>query len=114
MPPEHTDDEPEYTDDEPDDEESDYDDEPAGLQADQVVREAIRQIAQLTGKQTLGSTSLEPVDDGWLVGVETIEDHRLPSSIDLLGLYLVELDEHGELIAYRRVRRYPRGKSEVS
>ncbi|MEH1015250.1 gas vesicle protein GvpO [Micromonospora sp. CPCC 206060] len=105
---EHTDDEPGYTDDE-----SEYDDEPAGLAAAQVPREAMRQIAELTGKQTLGAISLEPTDEGWLVGVETIEDQRLPSSIDLLGLYLVELDGYGELLAYRRVRRYPRGKSEV-
>lgn len=73
-----------------------------------------RQIAELTGKEVVGVTSLEPTDDGWLVGVEVVEDHRIPTSIDLLGLYQVEIDNAGEMLAYQRLRRYPRGKGEGS
>jgi len=52
---------------------------------------------------------VEPSEDGWYVGVEVIEDRRIPSSTDILATYEVEIDENGELLSYRRVRRYSRG-----
>ncbi|MEV0733731.1 gas vesicle protein [Polymorphospora sp. NPDC050346] len=75
-------------------------------------REGLRQVIELIGKEPLGITSVEPTDDGWLVGVEVVEDHRIPTSTDLLGLYEVELDLAGGLFAYRRTRRYQRGKGD--
>lgn len=92
-----------------------YDDEEEYVEpvsAAEAAREGLRQIVELTGKDPLGITSLESVEDGWLVGVEVIEDHRIPASTDLLGLYEVELDVEGGLLGYRRVRRYQRGKGD--
>ncbi|SCE81623.1 Gas vesicle synthesis protein GvpO [Micromonospora purpureochromogenes] len=92
-----------------------YDDEEyvEPIPAAQAAREGLTQIAALTGKDALGTVSLQATDEGWLVGVEVVEDHRIPASTDLLGLYEVELDLDGGLIGYRRVRRYQRGKGEV-
>lgn len=84
------------------------------LAAAGAARAGFRQLAELTGKETVGVTSVERSGDGWLVGVEVVEDHRTPASIDLLGLYQVQVDDGGELLAYQRVRRYPRGESGVS
>ena len=70
---------------------------------------AMRQIAELTGKQPEGVTGVEPAEDGWMVGVEVMEDRRIPSSTDILATYEVELDPDGELVSYRRVKRYTRG-----
>ena len=84
-----------------------------GVSAAEAAREGLRQIVELTGKDPLGITSLESTEEGWLVGVEVIEDHRIPASTDLLGLYEVELDVEGGLLGYRRVRRYQRGKGDV-
>jgi hypothetical protein len=83
-----------------------------GISAAEAAREGLRQIVELTGKDPLGITSIEPTDDGWLVGVEVVEDHRIPASTDLLGLYEVELDLTGSLFGYRRTRRYQRGKGD--
>jgi gas vesicle protein GvpO len=83
-----------------------------GISAAEAAREGLRQIVTLVAKDPLGITSIEPTDDGWLVGVEVVEDHRIPASTDLLGLYEVELDLAGDLIAYRRTRRYQRGKGD--
>ncbi|MEU5789320.1 gas vesicle protein [Micromonospora purpureochromogenes] len=83
------------------------------IPAARAAREGLAQIAALTGKDALGTVSLQATDEGWLVGVEVVEDHRIPASTDLLGLYEVELDLDGGLIGYRRVRRYQRGKGEV-
>ncbi|MFD0786725.1 gas vesicle protein, partial [Micromonospora azadirachtae] len=83
------------------------------LSAAEAAREGLRQVVELTGRDPVGTTSLKAVRDGWLVGVEVIEDRRIPASTDLLGLYEVELDIDGALLGYRRVRRYQRGKGEV-
>jgi gas vesicle protein GvpO len=84
----------------------------AGLTAAQAARTALRQIAELTGKQPKGITGVEPAEGGWVVGVEVVEDRRIPSSSDILAAYETGLDMDGELLAYRRVRRYPRGRTD--
>jgi hypothetical protein len=80
-----------------------------GLTAAKAGQAARRQIAELTGKDSEGVTGIEPADDGWMVGVEVVEDRRVPSSVDILATYEVELDTGGELVSYRRVKRYTRG-----
>jgi len=63
----------------------------------------------MTGKDPEGIVSLEqPRDDRWTVGVEVVETRRIPDSTDILAVYEVELDAEGELLAYRRVKRYSR------
>jgi hypothetical protein len=84
------------------------------LTAAQVAQQGLRQIAELTGKQTEGVTGVEPAEYGWIVGVEVVEDRRIPSSTDLLATYEAELDMEGELLSYRRFRRYARGRGDNS
>jgi len=36
----------------------------------------------------------------------------VPSSTDVLAIYEIELDMDGELMSYRRVRRYSRGRGD--
>jgi Gas vesicle synthesis protein GvpO len=81
------------------------------LTAAGVGEVALEHIAGLTGKETVGVTFVEPTDDGWQAGVEIVEDARVPSSSDLLAVYQADLDPDGELLAYRRIQRYPRGSS---
>ena len=83
--------------------------EPPPLPAPEIAEIATRDIAQLTGKKPLGATSVMPTDDGWTVEVEVVEDRRIPSSTDMLAIYEVVLDLDGELLSYRRTRRYIRG-----
>jgi hypothetical protein len=83
--------------------------EPPPLGAQDIADLALRDITGLTGKKPLGATSVMPTDDGWAVEVEVIEDRRVPSSTDMLALYEVVLDLDGELLSYRRTRRYSRG-----
>ena len=60
-------------------------------------------------RSTEAITSLERTDDGrWVVGVEVVETRRIPDSTDILAVYEAELDPEGELLAYRRVKRYSR------
>lgn len=74
---------------------------------------ALRSLVDLTTREPIGVTSVSPTDDGWLVEVEVVEDRRIPSSADILGLYEVDLTLDGDLISYSRTRRYPRGSSDA-
>jgi len=82
------------------------------LTAAKAGQAALGQITELTGKEPEGVTGVERGEDGWVVGVEVVEDRRVPSSTDLLAIYEIELDMDGELMSYRRVRRYSRGRGD--
>jgi Gas vesicle synthesis protein GvpO len=83
-----------------------------GIKPAKAGQLAMRQIAELTGKQPEGVTGIERGDDGWIVGVEVVEDRRVPSSSDVLATYATEIDPDGELLSYRRVKRYLRGRGD--
>ena len=48
---------------------------------------------------------------GCKVTVELVELSRVPNSTDVLGCYVVTLDDDGELVGYERVRRYQRSQT---
>jgi Gas vesicle synthesis protein GvpO len=83
-----------------------------GLTAAKAGQLGLRQVAELTGKETEGVTGVARAEDGWIVGVEVVEDRRIPSSTDILAIYETEVDMDGELVSYRRVRRYTRGRGD--
>ncbi|NEW72145.1 gas vesicle protein GvpO [Streptomyces rhizosphaericus] len=82
------------------------------LVARDAARSAARHVRGLTGRAPEGVTSLERTEDGWTVGIEVVETHRIPDSTDILAEYRVELDDRGELVSYRRAERYYRGRAE--
>jgi Gas vesicle synthesis protein GvpO len=82
------------------------------LSAAEAGREGLEQITELTGKNSESVTGVERSQDGWLVNVEVVEDRRIPSSTDILSTYEAEIDNDGELLSYRRVRRYSRGSGD--
>ncbi|WP_406266520.1 gas vesicle protein [Nocardia sp. NBC_00881] len=90
-----------------------HESEPAPLTAAQAAGAAIDHLVELTAKEAQGATSVEPADHGWTVEVEVLEDRRIPSSADMMALYEVEIDLDGNLLAYRRTKRYSRGSSDI-
>jgi hypothetical protein len=84
------------------------------LTARQAARTALRQIVELTAKRAESITGVERREDGWTVSIEVVEDRRVPSSADILATYETRLDEDGELMSYRRVRRYSRGRGDCN
>jgi Gas vesicle synthesis protein GvpO len=82
------------------------------MTAGQAAKAALRQIAELTAKQPEGVTVVERTEDGWTVGIELVEDQRIPSSADILATYETTIDADGELLSYRRVKRYARGRGD--
>jgi hypothetical protein len=77
--------------------------------AEWIARRAAEHVAEMTGKEPEGIVALEHADEGgWLVDVEVVESRRVPDSTDILAIYEAELDAEGEMVAYRRVKRYSR------
>jgi hypothetical protein len=93
--------------------EAQYDREEPSLTAREAVDIVRESITEITDGEPVRITSVAPSDEGgWIVEVETVEDRRIPSSADMLALYEVELDSDGEMLAYRRIRRYMRGQTD--
>jgi hypothetical protein len=82
------------------------------LPAMAAAEAGLQQVADLTGREPQGVTSLQPTEGGWVVGIEVVEDRRVPSSADVLALYEAKIDSRGDLTGYARKRRYVRGKSD--
>jgi hypothetical protein len=84
----------------------------SALSAPEAAAAASRHVAELTGKPTQGVTALKPSEDGWTVGVEVLEDSRIPSSADILAMYEADVDMDGTLLSYHRLNTYPRGRGD--
>lgn len=79
-----------------------------------VAREAARQLAELTGREPETVTGMSRTDDGWQVELDVLELHRVPETADVLAAYVVETDDEGQLVSYRRTRRYVRSQVQGS
>ncbi|MGP4000139.1 gas vesicle protein GvpO [Streptomyces sp. 8N706] len=77
-----------------------------------AATEARRRLTSLICHPTEGVSAVRRTEDGWLVCVDVLEVPRIPDTTSLLATYEVELDQDGELLQYRRVRRYRRGASD--
>ena len=75
-----------------------------------VARTGAQQLAELTGRNPEAVTALSRTEDGWQLEVEVLEIHRVPETADVLAVYQADLDENGELLSYRRLRRYTRAQ----
>jgi hypothetical protein len=81
------------------------------LAAKDAMRSGRAHLRELTGKDAEAVVRIEPDEDGgWRVALEVLELKRIPDTSDLLGCYELQLDEDGELVGYRRLRRYTRSE----
>jgi hypothetical protein len=81
------------------------------LSASKAAERAVEHVTTMTGRSAESVVGIERAgEDGWRVTVEVVETHRIPDSADILAVYDTEVDADGDLVAYRRARRYPRGR----
>jgi hypothetical protein len=78
----------------------------------QLARTAAQQLAELTGCDVSGVSGVEHTEDGWRIDVDIVELRRVPDTTSVLATYALDLDEDGELVGYRRVRRFNRASTE--
>jgi hypothetical protein len=75
-----------------------------------AARRAAEHVAGFTGRSPESVVSIDRADGGWQVGVEVVEARRIPDTQDVLAIYEVDVDAGGNLLSYRRIRRYARGE----
>lgn len=80
------------------------------LSLTEIARDAVRQLYAVTGMTPETISSIDHDDDYWYVEVEALEVSRIPPTTDILSSYRVQLDGDGEIVGYRRTRRYIRNQ----
>lgn len=82
-----------------------------GISAPEAVKRVREALPLLLGWPVESVIGVErDADGGWQVTVQVVELERIPRSADVLGAYVVSLDENGELEGYERRRRYARSQ----
>jgi hypothetical protein len=79
------------------------------LSAAELSQAALTTVQELTGYEPEAVTGLEWDGESWQLRVDVLELARIPNTTDVLGEYVVQLDERGTLRGLRRVRRFQRG-----
>jgi len=98
---------------EEEDERGAEDDRPDGqLSAKELAEAAATTIADLTGFEPESVAGLQWDGESWLVTVDVVELHRIPNTTDVLASYVVQLDDGGGLLGYKRTRRFIRSQVE--
>jgi Gas vesicle synthesis protein GvpO len=82
------------------------------MPAADLAAAARESIEALTGYSAESVSALEWDNDRWFVTVDVCELERVPNTSDVIGVYVVQLDEQGGLLGYRRSRRYIRSQAE--
>lgn len=82
------------------------------LTAAELGKAAMTTVRELTGYEPEAVTALEWDGEFWEVTVDVLELERIPNTTDVIGEYLVRLDESGTLRGYRRARRFQRSQAE--
>lgn len=80
----------------------------------EIALHAKQQLTLLTGLKADTVSSLNHDDQGWHVTADLIEMKRIPESTDMLGTYVMLLDDLGNLVRYERIRRYVRNQESES
>ncbi|WP_037582376.1 gas vesicle protein GvpO [Phaeacidiphilus oryzae] len=84
----------------------------SGWAPEDVAHRACRSLEILLTHPVEGVSAVCRSEDGWRVHVDVLEVARIPDTTSLLATYEVDLDGRGELLQYRRIRRYRRGSAD--
>jgi len=82
------------------------------LSAAELGKAAMRTVEELTGYDAEAVTALEWDGELWQAPVDALELSRIPNTTDVIGQYVVRLDEDGTLRGYHRERRFQRSQAE--
>jgi gas vesicle protein GvpO len=83
-----------------------------GVSARDLTLAAKQTVADLTGYPPEAVTGLQWDGESWLVTVEVCELQRVPNTTDVMATYVVQLDDRGGLLGYKRSHRFVRGSAE--
>jgi Gas vesicle synthesis protein GvpO len=84
----------------------------ARISARELALEARATVKDMTDFDPESVSALQWDGSTWLVSVEVCEMTRIPNTTDVMATYVVQLDDGGGLLGYKRERRYLRGEAE--
>jgi len=84
------------------------------LSAAELSQAAVTTVQELTGYEPEAVTALQWDGEFWDVTVDVLELARVPNTTDVVGSYVVQLDESGTLRGLKRAGRYVRGQATES
>jgi hypothetical protein len=84
----------------------------AGTVSARGVLATARELGSELGWSWEALSGLRREGDGWTVAMDVVETRRVPSTTDLIAVYEVDFDGAGELLGYRRLRHYVRGRGD--
>jgi hypothetical protein len=82
------------------------------LSARDLTLAARQTIEELTGYRAEAVSGFQWDGETWLVSVDVCELERIPNTTDVMATYVVQLDDRGLLLGYKRDRRFLRGQAE--
>jgi hypothetical protein len=82
------------------------------LSARDLTLAAKQTVEELIGFRAEAVSGFQWDGETWLVSVDVCELERIPNTTDVMATYIVQLDDRGSLLGYKRDRRFIRGQAE--
>lgn len=76
-----------------------------------LAERAKEQLAEVTGFKPVAAVGGFKDKEGWHISVDMLEMVRLPESTDIIGSYVVLLDQEGNMVKFEKKRSRLRGAS---
>ncbi|MBU1340500.1 MAG: gas vesicle protein [Proteobacteria bacterium] len=69
-----------------------------------AIKKARSELGTILGLELESTISAQPDGDGWRITLEALEKKSIPDSMDILGIFEVNLDADGNISEFNRVR----------
>jgi len=75
-----------------------------------LAERAKRQLAEVTGFSPVAAVGGFKDEEGWHITVDAVEMVRIPNSTDIIGTYVILLDQEGNMVKFEKKRARLRGE----
>ncbi len=69
-----------------------------------LAQRAKEQLTEVTGFSPVAAVGGFKDDEGWHITVDAVEMARIPQSTDIIGTYVVSLDQEGNMVKFEKKR----------